>query len=474
MEVPLSLQRVMDFEARIDPAEFVLSQWRVPMWSLVRSYVAASLYDAIAGTKFQTKGGARTRPGADYFYHTWAGRNGATPGCRPLDVVYIATGNGNVYRQEAGNYFNWITDYCADALDARSQVIELSSGWRYARPRAHPDVSTYHDWLGLRAQFAARARRPSAVQARDIERYLQLLRGAFGDTLGASHFLHMRRTLEVCAATAATWHAGYQRFFHTRRPKLLQIDGASYGGMWSYIVRWARAAGIPVAEFQHGYIGHDHYAYNYAEAVADSAYREGLPDYLLTFGQYWADSVQTPSEKVVIGGPRMNEHLRAATPPAGAPYVLLASTGVGADFYLSVVQGLLHGLPQGCTVRFRPHPGEREVAAANYAALLADTRVCLDPEPDVYRSMEGAALVVGDITTLMFEAIGLGVPTRVIDCGIARKRMPASIFRFLDYNEVPRLLQDRTIATRPDKRVREQVWAPHWKVRYQAFIAQFL
>src|SRR3546814_12540747 len=69
-----------------------------------------------------------------------------------------------------------------------------------------------------------------------------------------------------------------------------------------------RSAGIPVAEFQHGYIGHDHYAYNYADSVADSGYRDGLPDYLLTFGQYWADSVRTPSEKVVIGGPRMNEH----------------------------------------------------------------------------------------------------------------------------------------------------------------------
>src|SRR3546814_1884585 len=92
METPLSLQRVMEFEAHADPAEFVLSRWRVPMWSVVRSYIAGALYDAIAGTNFQKKGGARARPGAGYFYRTWAGRNGSTPARQPLDGVYIATG----------------------------------------------------------------------------------------------------------------------------------------------------------------------------------------------------------------------------------------------------------------------------------------------------------------------------------------------------------------------------------------------
>lgn len=474
MEAPLSLQRVMDFEARVDPADFVLSPWRVPMWSVVRSYIAGALYDAIAGTNFQKKGGARTRPTPGYFYRTWAGRNGATPALQPLDVMYIATGGGNVHRQDEGRYFNWITDYCADAIDARSQVVELSKGWQYSRPRTHPDVSTQHDWIALRAQLAARSRRLPAEQVRDIDRYLELLRNVFGDTLRASHFLYMRRALQVSAASAAAWHDGYQRLFDRRRPRLLQIDGASYGGWWAYIVRWARAAGIPVVEFQHGYIGHDHYAYNYAPSVAASTYRDGLPDYFLTFGQYWADSVSTPSQKVVIGSPRMNEHSRTAALPAGAPYVLLASTGVGAEFYLSVVQGLLRGLPQECTVRFRPHPGERQVAATNYAALLADARVHLDTEPDVYRSMAQAALVVGDITTLMFEAVGLGIPTRVIDCDIARKRMPASIFQFLDYDEIPGLLRGEAVAAQPDKALREQIWAPDWKARYQAFVARFL
>lgn len=114
------------------------------------------------------------------------------------------------------------------------------------------------------------------------------------------------------------------------------------------------------------------------------------------------------------------------------------------------------------------------MAAVNYAALFTDTRIRLDTEPDVYRSMAGAALVVGDITTLMFEAVGLGVPTRVIDCDIARNRMPTSIFQFLDYAEVPELLHGRVADSRPDSKVRTQVWAADWQARYQDFVAQFL
>ena len=83
MQAPVSLQRVMAFEQRIDPGEFVLSPWRVPMWSVVRSYIAGALYDSIAGTGFQKKGGARVRPGAAFFYRTWAGRHGTSPARQP-------------------------------------------------------------------------------------------------------------------------------------------------------------------------------------------------------------------------------------------------------------------------------------------------------------------------------------------------------------------------------------------------------
>lgn len=474
MEAPLSLQRVMAFEAENDPGEFVLSRWRVPMWSVVRSYVAGALYDSIAGTNFQKKGGQRTRPGAGYFFRTWAGRHGASPANQPIDVVYIATGGGNIYRADEGRHFNWITDYCAQAIDARSQVVELSKGWAYARPRAHPDVSTHHDWIALQAQLAARRATLPDAQRRSIEHYIDRLRAAFGDTLGPSHYAYMQRALQVSARGAAAWHAGYHRFFEQRRPRLLQVNAASYGGTWAYVVRWARAAGIPVAEFQHGYIGRDHYAYNYAPALHGSEFARGLPDYLLTFGQYWADSIDTPSQTIVIGSPRMSESLSAVQAQPAEPYVLVASTGVGPEFYLEVVQRLLGVLGPGACIRFRPHPGERHVAAANYAALLVDARVSLDTEPDVYRSIAGAGLVVGDITTLMFEAIGLGVPTRVIDCDIARKRMPASIFTFLDYDEVPSLLARRGAATAVDPALQHQVWAPGWRARYREFVGRFL
>jgi len=474
MEVPRSVQRVMAFDEQAAIDEFVLSPWRVPMWSVVRSYIAGALYDTFEGTNFQKKGGARTQPGARYLYQTWAQRNGATPARQPIDLVFIATGGGNVFRADEGRHFNWITDYCAQAIDTPSQVVELSKRWAYARPRAHPDVSTQHDWIALRAQLAARRRRLDAGEQQAIDRYLELLRGAFGDALQPAHFQYMRRALQVSAASAAAWHGGYQRFFERRRPRLLQINAASYGGLWAYVVRWARAAGIPVAEFQHGYIGRDHYAYNYAPALAASRYAQGLPDYLLTFGQYWADSVRTPSRTVVIGSPRMSDQARVALPAAGVPYVLLASTGVGPEFYLAVVQGLLRVLPAGFQVRFRPHPGERQVAAVNYAALLADDRVVIDPEPDVYRSIAGAALVVGDITTLMFEAIALGVTTRVIDCDISRRRMPSSIFRFLDYAEVPALLARPEPGGERDDALRAHVWAPDWRDRYRAFVGQFM
>jgi hypothetical protein len=40
--------------------------------------------------------------------------------------------------------------------------------------------------------------------------------------------------------------------------------------------------------------------------------KEYLPDYFLTFGKFWSDNIRTPSEKVEIGFPYLEEKVNMA------------------------------------------------------------------------------------------------------------------------------------------------------------------
>lgn len=471
------LAGILAFDSAVNHDEFVFARSGVHLWSQVRAYVGVRLYDILSGTDFGGASANVATPQLKYFVDTWRRRHGSTGARDQTDVIIFGTSVGNILQEPTRGYFNWLTDYAADSLDCRAQVVEMSDGWQYPWPRMFPDVSTFHDWVLLQGKLLERFHAPDARDVQSIDRFLQELRTAFGELLTEADFAAIKRTLMVVARRADIWTRLYGSFFSRRRPKFIQIGGACYGGAWPFVMRAARAVGAKVAEFQHGYIGQDHYAYNYAPQLLASTFCKDLPDYFLVYGEYWAKQISISSEVVVVGSPRMADGKAKVAAVAPRPQILLASTGLGVEVYTATVDALLRTLPEHGSVVFRPHPSERTIAPSRYQALLSRPRVRLDDTPDVYRSIAQSMLIVGDLSTLMYEALGLGRAVRIIDTDATRARMPSDLFQFLDYQTISSELAELAEAPqacRATERASESIWASDWKTRYRAFVGRFI
>jgi len=93
--------------------------------------------------------------------------------------------------------------------------------------------------------------------------------------------------------------------------KICFLNRSSYLGWWrGTITRILHEFGFKILEIQHGFVSKSHYAYNYPDNIVknpDHVSQKYLPDYLLMFGKYWADVVNTPSKKVILGYPYLDE-----------------------------------------------------------------------------------------------------------------------------------------------------------------------
>ena len=197
----------------------------------------------------------------------------------------------------------------------------------------------------------------------------------------------------------------YKLLLHKLSPKLIIVEDAHYFGR-VYLVTVAKKLGIRVAEYQHGYIGNDHWVYNFHPS-AKNFLEPYLPDYLLTWGKYWSNSVNTPSKKVEIGhfylwekSQHKSESMNKIT-----KNIVVVSSGKVPDKYVDLCVYLKTKLGTNYNLIFRPHPSEvpalntryGKIIKAGYSIDMSNLYDQLLPKIDVVISLEN--------TTVLYEAI---------------------------------------------------------------------
>ena len=196
----------------------------------------------------------------------------------------------------------------------------------------------------------------------------------------------------------------YKLLFDRIKPKLVFIEDAHYFSNIP-IIMLAKDLGIKVVEYQHGYIGEDHVAYNFHPAIRKRI-KKYLPDYLLTWGKYWSNRVNTPSKKYEIGNfylHRKREETRYKT-NVHKKTIALVSAGTKVKDYTDIGLELRKSL-KGFEFIIRPHPLERAVAKKRYKKLL-EVGFKLDFS-DLYNEFFNKVSIVISLekTTVLYEAI---------------------------------------------------------------------
>src|SRR5207248_10445633 len=166
---------------------------------------------------------------------------------RRFDALVFGTTTG-VSVQRAGRWFGRINDLFALEEEDKTLVIDQSQGRTFRWPRL-PFHVAFHDWIKVRAELGRLlSRGPDEADRRKVRAFIEALKARLPWSLGELFWERTADGLERLAGRLPGLRDGYRRLFDLCRPKILFLEGASYG-CEAYIVKWAREMGVKTAEF---------------------------------------------------------------------------------------------------------------------------------------------------------------------------------------------------------------------------------
>lgn len=389
--------------------------------------------------------------------------------CR-ADVCIMAEGVGNQFVD--GIWFNRSADYFVATCLSRSLVVEDHNNWQWAWPRYAGKI-LFHAPLQARNTISSRllVRRRHMQQAEELvclvcrraEEYLNWEAGT----------QRKRQLIDMLARKTAALplqHHVYKKMLKRVAPKVMLVYGGCYGPLSALIIA-AREMGIVTAEYQHGAVSSGHDGYNIAPCLkSDKDYRATLPDYFLSYGTWWGEQINVPVIKIAVGNPHRDAQLeRLARRDISNDAVLVLGDGVETEKYLNFAGEIAKGLnTKGLRVIFRPHPWERARVETVNRQLLQG--VDIDREPDIYQSLMSAYAVVGEVSTGLFEAIGLADNVFIWYTPKAQLCYPEHPFQvFSSATELVNKLTAAGSAQGPDQ-LSSDVWENGWRQNYTRFL----
>lgn len=445
----------------------------IPVWPIIRiAFFRQIMADLLFATRSVKPPGQRRSLWAAGVLGRAAAHNvRAIIGSRlRADVLINSDAIGDELRD--GRWFNRYADPFAD-LPSGSQAVVMTDmfNWQWHRPRYNERVY-YHAPVQVGAALAARLfprptphRLARMVATLACDRARSLIGWDMGEERRAAFAQWSARKI----AGLPLRYRAYRHLMRRVQPHLL-IGSAGCYGAHAPLLAAARDLGIVTAEYQHGAISAGHDAYNFAPAVfASDAYRRTLPQYLLTYGRWWSAQVTAPVACVALGSPVRSAKLEHRAPPRLGPHtVLILADGIEFDLYLNLAQEIASAIGDtGLEVALRPHPLERSSVRQRHGERAGNVRI--DTASDIYASFGQAHTIVSEVSTGLFEAVGL--VERIILLNTAKARFAYPIHPFASANspqEIIELIREGTGA-RPRVPI-EALWAPDWKSSYKRFL----
>ncbi len=185
--------------------------------------------------------------------------------------------------------------------------------------------------------------------------------------------------------------------------KILVIPGASHSN-YCYLNREAKKNGITVIEIQHGLITKNADIINYSnELCKDKRLKESSPDYFFSFGEWWNSQTNIPfSNKISIGSIQRDRN--RANKKQDEELILFIGGGNKTEELFKLADFVAGKLKEKYKVMFRPHPIERnavEEIRHSYSSVE------IDYNENVYETLSRCKSIIGEASTVLYEAIGI-------------------------------------------------------------------
>lgn len=466
----MTLAELLEAENDPEVPAFVCPATGIPAWTQIRGvFTRMAISDWLYATVLE--GAPRYSPGfgavltlARSALHNQRMLRGisAAPVCLFTDSI----ANHSI----DGRWFNRLTDPFALAEPARSLTVEDQFEWRWPFPRVNERVLLH---APLQARIALVARwRQRAAHARRAGELVELVcsraQRLTGWRPGPARELRLRQMLARKLAALPVQLAVYEKLLKRLHPRLILVLAGVYGPAAALMVA-ARRHGTVTAEFQHGVVAAGHDAYNFAPAVRDdAAYRQTMPEHFLSYGDWWNGQINAPMKTTTIGNPYRDAKLGQLQPGPARDVVLVLSDGTEFELYLRFAQEVAAGVGSSLRVVLRTHPVERSQVQAKYGNAAGAVEI--DQSGDLYASLTRAHAVVTELSTALFEAVGIAERVFMWSTAKSRFMFPSLPFQLVDSaaSMVEQLGTDSS--GRISNSLAESIWARDWQRRYRDFL----
>jgi hypothetical protein len=479
MNQDITLKEILQIEDCPELLNIQCPRTGIPLWTIARiPFLRFIIGDLLYGIPFVNTGGvfsgrSRFRYAiniARAFVHNASFNWGVN---KEYPIMLMATG-ARVFKSEKA-YFNQLSDPFVSLAPDKTLVIEDLFGLKWPFPRHH-DRLLFHTPLRvegvIRSRFAATGYDELARIL--VELISQRANDCIGWECGSRRKFWLQQFCANGAASLLPRYKKYKSIYQKYGTRLLIKEEACYGGADNAAAIFAaKNMGIVTAEYQHGAISSGHDAYNFSQTVSESyAYLQTLPDYFLTYGSWWANQINAPVKKVVIGNPRRMGNFNAKPElTSGARVALILGDGIETSMYIDFCKRLIVALAGEVEVVFRPHPLERAAVEAMFPNNHSNA-LRIDLNHDIYRSFKDVSAVVGEISTGLFEAIGFVSYVYIWNTFKSRFGYPLHPFRtFSNAEELAQLLTDECTGQVDTEKI-DSIWAPDWRQSYIAFIEE--
>ena len=296
-----------------------------------------------------------------------------------------------------GIYLEKFTDPIIDELKLRDYVIlEPGRSGRHMKPRLHNDRVVYTSFISLFARIISILSTHYFKKKNSllIDKLFISIESAFPEIefnkASLSSYIHfsiIRMRL-------------YQFLFKKLQSKILFAPAR---GSFMHIIPSAKKSGMKVFELQHGV--------TYKETITYSGYFDSYftPDYFLSFGKiHSASGYGVKENQVVEIGFAFENYIKKHIKQDTSEKKVLVVSSPNTSF--AIVKATCNIASQFPDVifYFRPHPLE-QLDNERKSLLLAHSNIVIDDNQDsVYVTLNKFKYVLGESTTVLYEALPLG------------------------------------------------------------------
>lgn len=256
----------------------------------------------------------------------------------------------------------------------------------------------------------------------------------------------------------------------TNETKVVISVGAGFP-YYYFLNRMLKEKNVVSVELQHGYITKNNIMYNYAnEIVSDNRVVEGLPNYMLTYGSWWNDQMNIPVNKISIGNPYHSICVKNIhhVPEENREIVVI---GIGENTldYIRLTEHIRLKFGQ-FNVKFRPHPGEMDAALSCVVDEYKNVRI--DKNIDIYETLSQTSIIIGEVSTVLFEAIGIVNRILLWNTDYTKTYLPDHPFEsFETIEHLDDLLEKKQ---KQNYVLQEDIWDDNWENNYKSFIGKII